>query len=358
ELRYDDNIFESASQEQDSMIALLNPSLSVEIERGNSAYELSYGAESASYFDSEDDDYVDHNVQALANMQFSLRNNLTVHARFAAAHEDRGTGLTEGLDPLLALELNEPDEYNQTEASARYTYGARRATGRLVFETAYRDDQYQNHRQRTKFRDREETEASAAFYYRVGPNTSLLVQARAKAIDYANDQPQETTLDSNHYSYFVGAEWDASEQLVGAIKFGYQQKKFDSADRDDFSAPSWEADIHWSPSSYAHFHFNTERNSEETNGGGDFIDVQRIAGDWTQEWNNRLQTVLGIAYVDEIYENFDRDEQLTEFIASLAYKLKRWIVIEFGANYRDRSSNINELNFDRRIVSVGIDIAI
>ncbi len=36
ELRYDDNIFESANDESDSMIAVLIPSLSAQLELGNS----------------------------------------------------------------------------------------------------------------------------------------------------------------------------------------------------------------------------------------------------------------------------------------------------------------------------------
>lgn len=358
ELRYDDNIFESANDERDSMIAVLAPSLAAQLDLGNTLFELGYSAESASYFDSEDDDYIDHNVQAQANIQFSLRNNITLRASFAAEHEDRGSGLTEGFDPRLALDLNEPDEYDQTDANVRYTYGAQGATGRLLFEAAYRDLQYQNHRSRTQFRDREDTSLSATFYYRLRPKTSLLVQARATALDYASVQPLQTTLDSDHYRYLVGAEWDRSEQFSGAIKLGYQQKKFNSASRDDFSAPSWEADLTWSPRSYTHFNLKTERSSEETNGGGDFIDVQRISTDWTHEWNDRVQSIVGIAYVDEEYENFDRDEQVTEFSGNFAYQLKRWIALEFGTRYRDRSSNIDLLNFNRSIVSVGIDITI
>ncbi|MGI9288680.1 MAG: outer membrane beta-barrel protein [Pseudomonadales bacterium] len=358
ELHYDDNIFESANDERDSIIAVLIPSLGAQLELGNSLYELGYSAESASYFDSEDDDYVDHKVQAHANMQFSLRNNVTARASFAAEHEDRGTGLTEGFDPTLAPNFNEPDEYEQTEASVRYTYGARGASGRLSFEAGYRDLQYQNHRPRTKFRDREDTSATATFYYRLRPKTLLVVQARATAIDYAINQPQQSTLDSDHYRYLIGVEWERSKQLSGAIKAGYQQKRFTSASRDDFSAPSWEADLTWSPRSYMHFNFKTDRSTEETNGGGDFIDVQRISTEWTHEWSERVQSVLGVAYVDEEYENFDRDEQVTEFAGNLAYQLKRWIALEIGTRYRDRSSNIDLLNFNRSVISVGIDIAI
>lgn len=360
ELRYDDNIFESADNERDSMIALLIPSLSAELELGNSRYELGYSAESANYFDSEDDDYVDHNVQALANIQFSLRNNIVLRASFAAEHEDRGTGLTEGFDPTVAVavDLNEPDEYDQTDASARYTYGAPGATGRLAFEASYRDIQYQNHRLRTAFRDREDTSASATFFYRISPKTSLLLQARATAIEYASDRPLQATLDSDHYRYLIGAEWDNSEQLRGTVKLGYQQKKFDSANRDDFSAPSWEADLTWSPRSYTHFNFKTERGSQETNGGGDFIDLQRISTEWTHEWNDRVQTVIGVAYVDEEFENFERDEQVTEFSGNFAYQLKRWIALQLGTRYRDRNSNLDVLNFNRSIFSVGIDITI
>ncbi len=358
ELRYDDNIFESAANQRDSTIALLMPALATRLELGNSYYELGYNAEAAKYIDSADDNYIDHNVQALANMQVGVRNNLTLSANFAADHEDRGTGLTEGFDVSSALNLDEPDEYEQTDASVRYTYGARGAAARLALEASYKELEYQNHRLRTALRDREESGASATFYYRIRPSTSLLLQARASAIDYASDFAQQTTLDSDLYRYLIGAEWDNSEQLSGAVKFGYQQKRFDAAGRDDFSAPGWEVDLTWSPRSYAHINFKTERGSQETNGGGDFIDVQRISTEWTHEWNDRVQTLVGLAYEDEKFENFDRDEQVTEFSATLTLQLKRWLALQLGGRYRERTSNLDVLDFNRSIFSAGLEIKI
>ncbi len=358
ELRYDDNIFESADVQRDSMIAVLIPSLDSRLELGNSLYELGYSAESAAYFDSEDDDYIDHSINALANMQFSRRNNLTLSADFATTHEDRGTGLTEGFNPALAADLDEPDEYDQTDASVRYTYGSRGAPASLALDVAYRELEYKNHRLRTAFRDRKERSAGAKFSYRIRSTTSLLLQARVTAIDYLNNQPQQATLDSDLYRYLVGVEWDNSVYLRGAVKFGHQQKQFAAAERDDFSAPSWEVDVTWSPRSYTHLNFNSERSSQETNGGGDFIDVQRIGTEWTHEWNSQVQTVLGLAYVDEEYENFDRNEQVTEFAGTVAYQLKRWLALQIGGVYRDRSSNLDLLNFNRSIFSVAIDVTI
>lgn len=360
ELRYDNNIFESGDNKHDSKIALLMPSLTTRLELGNSYYELGYSLESAEYFDSADDNYVDHNIQAVADVQISLRNNLTFNANFAADHEDRGTGLSEGFDASQALDLGleQPDEYEQTGASVSYTYGAPGAAGRLALDALYSDLEYQNHRGRTARRDRKASGAGAAFYYRVRPNTSLLLQVRSTAIDYANDTPLQATLDSDVYRYLVGAEWDNSEQLSGAIKLGYQQKKFDAADRDDFSAPSWEVDLTWSPRSYSRLNFKTERGNQETNSDGDFIDVKRVSTEWTHDWNRRTQTQLELSYVDEKFKNFDRDEQLTEVSASIAYQVKRWLNLQFGGTYRDRSSNLDVLEFNRHIVSLGFEIKI
>ncbi len=358
ELRYDDNIFESADEQRDSLIALLIPALESRLELGNSRYELGYRAVSATYFDSDDDDYVDHNINALANMQFSRRNNLTLSANFAAAHQDRGTGLTEGFDPTLVARLEEPDEFEQTDANVRYTYGSRGAPASLAFDAGYRELAYQNNRQRTALRDREENSVGARFSYRIRSTTALLLETRVTTIDYINDQPQQATLDSNLYRYLIGAEWDNSVYLRGTFKFGYQEKQFDAAERDDFTAPGWEVDVTWSPRSYTHLSFSSERSSDETNGGGDFIDVQRVGSEWAHEWNSQLQTVLGISYVDEAYENFDRSEQVTEFAGSVAYQLKRWLALELGGVYRERSSNLDLLNFNRSIVSVAIDITL
>lgn len=63
-------------------------------------------------------------------------------------HEDRGTGLSEGVAELI----DEPVEFGRRTVGADYMLGNRGSRGRLLLEAKYRDREYQNFREDTQFR--------------------------------------------------------------------------------------------------------------------------------------------------------------------------------------------------------------
>ena len=64
--------------------------------------------------------------------------------------------MTEGFDPTLPGP-DEPDEYELASGLGRFGIGSSASSGRLVFEGGYRDLEYTNNLDRTRFFDRDET---------------------------------------------------------------------------------------------------------------------------------------------------------------------------------------------------------
>ncbi len=355
EFRYDDNIFQSATGVTSSLISIVSPGLFVSAQPSKHRFEFQYEGDFAWYSDSSPDNYDDHYLEAGAYLALGQRSKFDIVGSYDDAHDDRGTGLTEGFDPAIDLPP-EPDEYQLAEILGRFSFGSSASKGRLVLETGYRDLEYTNHLDRTRFFDRNETYGDATFYYRVMPKTSLLMDARLTQIDYPNDRTLQPSLNSKEYRYLFGVTWDTTAKTTGTVKVGYVQKKFDETAQGEFSDPSWEVDVRWSPRTYSHFNFRTARYPSETNGGGNFIDNTSYSAVWEHEWSDRIKSRLGARYLEQDYRGsaLNRKQELTKYSFSLSYEMRRWLSWKAGVEVNSRNSNINRFEFDGNVYSVSV----
>jgi len=355
EVRYDDNIFRSATGVESSWITIVSPGLAVTVQPSKHRYAFQYDGDIAWYSDSSPDNYDDHYVEAGAYFELGQRSKLDLIGSYDDSHDNRGTGLTEGFDPALNIPAD-PDEYHLAKILGRFSYGSSVSKGRLVLETGSSELEYTNHLDRTRFFDRVDTYGNATFYYRVMPNTSLLLDARVTDIDYQHDRTLEPSLDSKEYRFLFGVTWDPTTKTKGTVKVGYIQKNFDESARGDFSDPSWEVDVRWSPRTYSHFDFRTARYPSESNGGGNFIDNTVYSVTWEHEWSSRIKSRLGARDLDQDYRGsaVNRKQELTQYNFSLSYQMRRWLSWRAGVEVDSRNSNINRFEFDGNVYSVRV----
>ena len=320
ELSYDDNIFRSAADEVDSWVMRLEPILDTVIDSDGQVYTFTYTGDYGFYANSGDDDYDDHDFYADADLNLNYRNHVNLAASYLIGHQDRGTGITEGImdpnDPII----DSPIRLNTAEFDAEYAFGSTESTSRIVLAGLYRDIQYQNHPDLTRFQDRDGARAGATYYYRVRPATSLLAEIIIDKVNYSLTRPGAASLDSKLIRYRVGATWDITEQTSGTIKLGHQNRKFDDKARETFSSFDWDVIIRWSPRSYSHIDLVTTRPPQEAYGIANFIDTRLYAVAWTHEWTERLETRLGAAYRKEVFEG---SPALTKSCA--APRISKWI---------------------------------
>ena len=348
ELSYDNNIFRSAADEVDSWVMRLEPILNTVVDADGQIYTFTYTGDYGFYANSGDDDYNDHDFYAGADLNLNLRNQLNLAASYTMGHQDRGTGITEGMDPNNPI-IDSPIELDTTELDAEYTFGSTESTNRLVLAGRYTDIQYQNYPDLTRFLSRDGTRVGATFYYRVRPATSLLAEVLGEKVSYNLTRPGTASLDSKTIHYRVGATWDITEQTSGTIKLGQVNRKFDDNTREDFSAFDWDVTIRWSPRSYSHIDLVTTRLPQEAYGIADFIDTRLYAVTWTHEWTERLDTQLGAAYWKEVFEGSVREQETYIYNIALTHQWRRWLSFELGAGFEDRDSTIDRLVFERTV---------
>lgn len=349
-LQHNDNVtFENDSRNKiSSMLLELEPSIMAKAEHGKTTHSAIYTLSSGSYFDSSEDNYLDHRFDIASIWNINIRNRLDLGYELNLSHEARGSGISEGISSTTEG-FDEPIEFVTNDVNATYIYGADGAKGRLEGSVGYFDKSYKNFRNTTQFNDYYENLYDAVFYYQVTTATDLLFNVRKEDRRYDKNTPGQTTADSDVMYYYIGAEWDITGKTTGTIKLGMQDKNFKSASREDFDGTSWDIGITWSPKSYSTFSLNTSQSAEDPDQAGDYIEETIYSIDWQHYWRDNFSTRVAFANADEDYTGVSRKDDTDYYGISASYDIRRWISLTAGWDYKDKTSSQTNIGYDQQI---------
>ncbi len=359
-VNYDDNVTKQNEDAIDTWARFVAPEVSLFTSAGASDFVFNYRIENEDHFSSEADNYTDHFLNLQAQLEFDVRNRLGLTGSFVDSHEERGSGFSIGEGAGLA----EPDRFKRRGLQAQYGYGAPNATGRLELNVGFDDLDYDINTDDYRARDRETTSLGGTFLYKIGAATDATFDLRRRYIDYDFALDGDNPLDSRVDQILIGVSWEATAQTTGSAKIGYQSRTFDSSAREDFDGVDWEVGIVWQPLQYAEIEFSTSSDTDESNGLGDFIERDSFALTWRHVWAERLRSSAGFTFSNDVYggrigdEGASREDDNTGFSVSLDYQLKRWVNVEIGYNYSERSSNNLSVEFDRNQIFVNTTLTL
>jgi len=342
----------------DSFGSVLSPEVKASIARGGSSYSAKYYLRDVRWFDSDDDNFTEHGFGVNGVHVFNARNRSEFSAGLLNGFEPRGSGLTEGAQLLEGVDA--PLEFLRHDARLVHSYGSEATRGQMDFDIGYSDLKYQNFRDVTFFRDRENIDLGATFYWRIAPRTDALIEVQRSGVTYPSVQPgaERGALDSSEWRYRTGLRWRATGKTTGSIRVGYFQRDFDSEQRVDDNGFDWNVALEWSPRTYSTFTLKGGRQSRETNGLGDFINVEMLSVGWQHRWSQHSSTAVNLSVSDAEYSASDRDDEV--LLGSLRYtrSIARWFDVVASLNYEDRDSTLGRFRYDRMDAQVGIEISL
>jgi hypothetical protein len=360
EIKYRDNIYLQENNTTDSWIYLARPAISALAQDRNNVYQLGYKGEAGWYeVDRSNDrnDYFDNTFSGDTHLEFSERWIAEAYVRWAALHEDRGTGLSEG---LIGEFIPEPIEYDQGDVGGSLQFGSDEGVGRLVLRAAYMDRSYQNFKEFTRPRDLDETTLGSTFFYPIAPNTDLLAEYQYNDIHYPTPFADQPALDSEENYLMVGAQWEITPNLTSTAKAGYVDKNFESSQRKDWDGLGWSLDLLMEPREQDTILVRSERAPEETTLQGNFIKRETLEATWTHRWSDRVDTQLrGLVGVDT-YEQAVDDRKDDSYTVALRvdYEFRRWANVYAGYSYDDKDSNAENLSYTDNIFRIGVELSL
>lgn len=352
-LKYDDNIASTSANETDSWILTVTPSVKAVLDTGVSKTEFTAAVANGNYFSSSNDNFTDTLIGGLFDTQLSEQSKLNFKTDLVWGHEDRGTGVSEG----IGGNQDEPTRFNNQTASGYYEYGAKAAPARVRLGAKYFNKEYMNQREVTQFRDYDSLLGGVNFYYDTQSGTSAVLETSVEDISYDFVDPT-APRDSKDTNVKVGAEWQISALTSGEAKIGYQKKNFDDNARDDFSGVAWTVNANWSPLTYSTFNVGTGRKAKDPLQGGDYIKETTYTLGWQHSWIESVQTTLSYNKMKEDYVGVVRTDENDSYTASVKYAFRRFVDISLYTTVTDKTSTVPGIQFDRNITGINFDFSL
>lgn len=352
-LKFDDNITSSSANEIDSWILTVVPSVKAVLDDGVTKTEFSAALFNGTYLDSSDDNFTDTMLGALFDTQLSEQGKFNAKADLVWGHEDRGTGITEG----LSNSQDEPTRFNNQTVSGYYEYGAKAAPARVRFGAKYFNKEYMNQREVTQFRDYDSVLGGVNFYYDTLSGTTAVLETSIENTSYDFVDPT-APRDSKDSNVRVGAEWQISALTSGEAKIGYQKKDFDDNAREDFSGVAWIVNANWSPLTYSNINVGTGRKAKDPLQGGDYIKETTYVVGWSHNWTEAMQTNLSYNRMEEDYVGVNRKDENDSYTASVKYAFRRFVDVTLFTTVTDKTSSVQGIEFDRNITGLSFDFSL
>lgn len=347
---YESNVSFASHDETDSFTTRLSPAIHANAGDASNHFSVDLASNLAWYTQSSTDNYSDVNLRATWLYNPVLRHALALDGGINWSHDPRGTGAREG--DLAFLDLD-PDRYRKSDLGARYQFGAPGARARLEVDGRVINRTYTNNRDFTRFRDDRQTEVDGAFFWRIAPKTSAEVRVEHNNINY-----DVASLDSTEQHYFVGVEFDPTAKLSGALLVGQLKKQFDDPSRSDTSGASWRVGLKYQLRTYSTLNLTTARETDETNGTGDYILRRDVTLGWNHNWTDRISTAIDTGYAKEDHRPTVREDK-TSFVGfSADYLFRPWL--RAGASYRtfNRSSDIDQFEYNRDLILFSLEASL
>ena len=348
EVGYVDNLFRSDDDKKNTGVSVVTPRVQAWLENGLNTYSFTTALIDYRYFDSSDDDITDNTFNLDLHHVFDARNLVNVYGEYWDFHEDRGTGLTEG----IAQEVDGPTKLDRTTLGGDYLYGSESSRGRLKLGARTVDHHYRNQEELTRYHSRDSYEYNGTFFWNVAARTDALVEVRHIDTEYDRDDPSDVdgSLDSDEFNYLTGVTWTATAQTTGSVKVGMVNRDYNSDARSTDDVFSWEVDLTYLPRTYSRFNLGTRRFFDETNGVGNAVDTEEVTLSWNHDWSTRSKTDLSVVLASENYTESDREDDSYGAEALYTYAFRRWADLGVGYRFEELSSDLNYYDYTRNEV--------
>lgn len=352
-LKHDDNLASSSNNEEQSWIMEVRPSIVAELEDGLNIYTAEFGIAAGHFFDSQDDDYLDARVSGSAYLEGDQSNRLNIDGLLLFGHEDRGTGVSEG----VGGEQEEPNTFVNLSIGGYYEYGALSTPARLRINAKFYDKEYTNFESVTKFKNYESYTLGTSLYYDTKASTSLVVDLIREDISYEYVDPTGDR-DSVSSDVKVGVDWEATALTQGSARIGYQKKEFDNQLREDFGGLAWSINVTWSPLTYSSVDFNTGRKAKDPSTDGDYVQETTYGVTWSHEWSPLWASNVGVNLLKEDFTGISRKDEMKSFNLGLNYNASRWLTLKAGVDITDKSSSQAQIKYDKTVFYITAEMTL
>jgi len=343
---YNDNVALTQTNKISSIVYTLSPAFAVSLEGALARYYAMYRGNYGRYASSSVDNYEEHDVLIGAANSWTTRFSSAFNYEYLKGHNPRGaTFAGTGISEQWVLQT----------LRAAGSYGAEGAQGRIEADAAWNRLRFTSDPPDAATREYDSVELGGTFFYRIAPKTRALVRIRRTDVNH----PSAPTLDSLEMQYLAGVSWDALASVAGTIRLGHMTKDFSSPSFEDFSGPSYEGAVTWSPRTYSVVELSAKRAFGETQEvGSSFVVNDASTLSWNHQWPRAIRSTAVYTYGRVSQEGLGRTDTYHRAGLKVTYGIRRWL--QAGAEYRydTRDSSNTAADYRRNLTFITLEAAL
>jgi hypothetical protein len=344
ELRYDDNVYRTESNEQSDGIAVFKPELAWVAPWAASQFVLGYQGDFGRYFNESDLNYNDNAVVAYLRLNHSAKLRTDYNLGYKRQTDKPGS-----TDDLF-LEGEKPVKWRNSRAGLRLDYGSTGSQGQLALQARYNEQRYASSDE--EYRDYDGTGGTLTFYYRVAPKTRVLLEADYIDYGYIEDDIFGIDQSGDNAQLLAGVTWEATGKTTGVFKIGYRNRTYNDDRFDKQSGLALFLDGIWRPNTYTTVTFGAaqdNQNSGQRGTGGSVRAYGYIAV--VRDITELTRLKVDVRYTNEDFDDFlNRDDDRWDTSLGLEYSLVDWLDVGLAYRSQDRDSNVDIFDFTSNII--------
>jgi len=121
---------------------------------------------------------------------------------------------------------------------------------------------------------------------------------------------------------------------------------------------NWEANLTWQPLTYSTVVVTSAQNTNESNGTGNYIAASTSSVSWNHQFSSFITAGISANYGEDEYVKADRDDINSGFGINATYSPLTWMDVDLSASQSLRDSNVDGLDKETNLVSLGLTLAL
>lgn len=348
-LANDDNILRTEDQEISDTSLKLSTHLEYLTRYKSQDFQVYYKGNYFKYADHNKFNYEDHHFNINTTVDYSSHLSSLISFDFHSNVEDPNY---KNYSSLLTNSFN---KYDKKTFKTQAYYGKKNSIGQIILRYKYDTRDFTNNAQ--SYRNNQQNEYAAAFYYRIAPKTRILIEGKYQNYNYTNKKEIngfDFDESSVSHSYLTGIEWHSDANFQGAIKIGYQTKEYDNNLLKEYSDFSYSLKGKWKPYRYTSIEIQASKlplDSTQIDVNG--YDRDSIYLKVNHEISPRTQ--ISAYYqqdkdeLSSIEDDSDRTDKRYNLSTDIQHELLKWVDISFKYKHQTVNSDNYYREFDANV---------
>jgi len=349
---YDDNVFSSANGAQGGWRFETAPSVTFSSRLPRHVLDLTVSGRHVEFSHSEQEAITDGSLYVRGRLDIDHAQAFYGHALASLQHEELGTAEVD-------RDTRDPIEFMRNRAE----FGFVRDAGKLALRVGVKAEEFDYNDVDSidggsidqDFRDTITYSANLKLTYRFSPGYDLNTQFRVKKVDNAGNDIVDR--DALGYDVLTGVNFEFSPLLRAYVAAGFEHQNFKQENFEDLNAFVYKGELQWLPTHLMTISLGAERYSSVTGFGSASTRIDTIVdGKLDYEiWRNLIFS--GTAkYVMSDFRGTGREDETLLAGAQLEYLANRNLRLTARYGYRERTSSVEEFNYQGSTYMLGLSL--